>query len=146
MVRKYLTCFLMLGLLNLQLFAQTKAEKKAAQEAARIAQLKTTITNIGLGDTAPAEVKLKMGGKLIGYVSEMKDGSILFAETALAKTHEVSYAEINSIKAYDPRPKRKVPWANIIIAAVVVATVVIGIKVCNAREKRGETCDPGETY
>ena len=84
MVRKYLTCFLIIGLLNGQLFAQTHVDKKAAQEAARIAQLKATITSIGLRDTARTELKLKNGGKLIGYVSEMKDGSILFAETARA--------------------------------------------------------------
>ena len=34
MIRKSLTCFLILLLLNSPLFAQTKAEKKAAQEAA----------------------------------------------------------------------------------------------------------------
>ena len=146
MFRKYFTCFLMILLLNLQLFAQTKVDKKAEKEAARVAQLKAAMNAVGIGDTAPAELKLKSGGKLVGYISEMKDGSIVFAETALARTTNISYAEIKSVKAYISKPKRNIPWAVIasITAGVVVA--IIGIKICNAREKRGETCDTPETY
>jgi hypothetical protein len=146
MFRKYFTCFLMILLLNLQLFGQTKIDKKAEKEAVRVAQLKAAMNSVGLGDTSPAELKLKNGGKVVGYISEMKEDSIVFAETALARTTNISYAEITSVKPYSPKPKRKVPWAMIATVAITAVTLVIAIKVCNAREKRGETCDSPETY
>ncbi len=59
MFRKSLTCFLILSLLNLPLFAQSKAKKKAAQEAVRIAQIKATISGFGTGEAALIEVKRK---------------------------------------------------------------------------------------
>lgn len=146
MFRKYFTCFLMILLLNLQIFAQTKVDKKAEKEAARVTQLKSTMNVVGTGDTSPAELKLKNGGKLVGYISEIKEDSIVFAETALARTTNISYADIKSVSAYAPKPKRNVPWAIIATVAITTVTVVIGIKICNARQKRGETCDSPETY
>ncbi len=146
MFRKYFTCFLMILLLNLQIFAQTKIDKKAEKEAARVVQLKAAMNAVGIGDTSPAELKLKSGGKVIGYISEIKEDSIVFAETSLARTTNISYAEIKSVKAYISKPQRNIPWAVVasITAGVVVA--IIGIKICNAKEKRGETCDTPETY
>ncbi|MBS1809222.1 MAG: hypothetical protein JST84_13750 [Acidobacteria bacterium] len=143
MVRKYLTCFLILLLLNFQLFAQTKAEKKAAAHAEK---LKTSITTVGTGDTAPAELKLKSGGKLIGYVSEVKDRTVIFAETKAAKSHELSYAEINSLKAYNPKNRSHWKW-YILTGVILTAVTVIAIKECQKRERRGETCAVDEnTY
>ena len=147
MFRKYLACFLMILLLNLQLFAQTKVDKKAEKEAARVTQLKAAMNSVGLGDTSPAELKLKNGGKLVGYISEMKDGSIVFAETALGRTTNISYAEIKSIKAYQsPGPSNK--GVNLILVAVVVGTTVLAIlayKHCKKLEREGKVCPVDES-
>jgi hypothetical protein len=142
MFRKCLACFLMILLLNLQLFAQTKVDKRAEKEAARVAQLKSAMNAIGLGDTSPAELKLKNGGKLVGYISAMKDGSIVFAETALARTTNISYAEIKSIKAYQtPRPSNKGTILGITALAVgLTVLVILGYKHCKKLEREGKVC------
>lgn len=147
MLRKYFTCFLIVLLLNLQLFAQTKIDKKAEKEAARVAQLKSTMNAIGLGDTAPVELKMKNGGKLVGYISEMKDGAIVFAETALARTTTISYAEIKSVKAYQsPRPSNKGMILGITALAVgLTVLAILGYKHCKKLEREGKVCPTDES-
>ena len=145
MFRKYLTCFLIVLLLNVQLLAQTKDDKKAEKEAARVAQLKTAMNAVGMGDTFPVELKLKSAGKLTGYISAMKDGSIVFAETVRATTREISYTEITSVKAYNPpsaqsiSKKKTIFW--ITVAAVgITALAILGYKHCKKLEREGKVC------
>ena len=147
MFRKYFTCFLIVLLLNLQLFAQTKIDKKAEKEAARVAQLKVIMNTVGIGDTAPVELKLKSGGKLVGYISQMKDGSIVFAETALARTTNISYAEIKSIKAYQsPRPSNKGLILGMTALAVgLTVLAILGYKHCKKLEREGKVCPTDES-
>ena len=147
MFRKYFTCFLMILLLHLQIFAQTKVDKKAEKEAARVAQLKSTMNVVGTGDTSPAELKLKNGGKLVGYISEMKDDSIVFAETALARTTNISYAEIKSVKAYkSPGPSNKGMILGITALAVgLTVLAILGYKHCKKLEREGKVCPTYES-
>ena len=150
MFRKCLTCFLIMLLLNLQLFAQTKVDKKAAKEAARVAQLKTAMNAVGMGDTFPVELKLKSGGKLIGYISAMKDGSVVFAETLRATTHEISYTEINSVKAYNPpsaqsiSKKKTIFWITVAAVGITVLAI-LGYKHCKKLQQQGKVCPVDET-
>ena len=141
MLRKYLTCFLILLLCNVQLCAQTKAEKKAAAHTEKV---KAAIANVGTGDTAPAEIKLKSGSKLIGYVSETKDNTIVFAETKAAKTHELAYAEIRSLKAYNPKNRSHWKWYILTGIALTVITVLV-VKECQKRQRQGQTCPADDT-
>ena len=147
MLRKYFTCFLMILLLNLQLFAQTKVDKKAEKEATRVAQLKAAMNAVGIGDTSPAELKLKNGGKVTGYISEMKDGSIVFAETALARTTNISYAEIKSIKAYKaPGPSNKGMILGMTALAVgLTVLAILAYKHCKKLEREGKVCPVDES-
>ena len=144
MFRKYFTCFLIVLLLNLQLFAQTKVDKKAEKEVARVVQLKIAMNAVGLGDTAPAELKLKSGGKLVGYISEMKDGSVVFAETALARTSNISYAEIKSISAYSshhpPSGNKGMILGIVALAAGLTVVAILGYKHCKKLEREGKVC------
>lgn len=151
MVRKCLTYFLIAVLCNVQLFAQTKDDKNAVKEAARVEKLKAEIKTIGTGDTAPAEVKLKNGGKLIGYVSEIKDGSIIFAETAIATTREISYTDIHSVKTYKPpsvnklgKNKKTVLWVSL-FAVGMTALGIYAYKRCKRLEREGKTCATDDT-
>jgi hypothetical protein len=150
MVRKFLTCFLILSLVNLPLFAQTKAEKKAAQEAARIAGLKTTINGYGTGEAALIEVKRKSGKKVKGYISEVKDDSFIVADTAAASSYEVRYSEVEGVKPWKPStgPSSKgmvVMWVAIGIGVTVLA--IFAYKRCKRLEREGKTCTiDEETY
>ena len=150
MVRKYLTYFLLLSLLNSPLFAQTKAEKKAAQEAARIAQIKATINGYGTGEDALIEVKRKSGKKVKGYISEVKEELFVVADTAAASSYDIRYGEVTSVKpwkiATGPSSKGMVlMWVAIGVGVTVMA--IFAYKRCKRLEREGKTCPVyEETY
>lgn len=143
MFRKYLTSFLILSLLTTQLFAQTKAEKKATEEAARVAQMKATIQGYGTGEDALIEVKLKTGKKLKGYISETKEELFVVADTAAASSHDIRYAEVAAVKPYKlptgPGNKKMVALITIVVIGAVVAAI-FGYKHCKKLEREGKTC------
>ncbi len=147
MVRKSLTCFLILSLINVPLFAQTKAEKKAAQEAARIAQLKTTINGYGTGESALIEVKRKSGKNVKGYLSAVKDDSFIVADTAAATSYEIRYGELASVKpwkiATGPSSKGMV-LVGIAIGVGVTVLAIFAYKRCQRLEREGKTCTIAE--
>lgn len=144
MVRKYLTCFLILALLHSPLFAQTKADKKAAQEATRVAQIKSTVQGFGTGEDALVEVKRKGGKKVKGYISEVKDDSFIVADTAAASSYEIRYAEVDSVKPWQvpnpgPSNKKNIFWATVLVVGITIV-VILGYKHCKKREREGNPC------
>jgi hypothetical protein len=144
MVRKYLTCFLILALLHSPLFAQTKDEKKAAQEAARVVQIKSTVQSFGTGEDALIEVKRKGGKKVKGYLSEVKDDSFVVADTAAASSYEVRYAEVDSVKPWQvlnggPSKKKTILWTTVFLAGMTVMAILI-YKRCKKLEREGKMC------
>ena len=149
--RKHLTGVLILSLLQFPLFAQTKAEKKAAQEAARIAQVKDTINGFGTGEDALIEVKRKGGKRVKGYISEVKDDSFVVADTAAASSHEIRYGEVDSVKSWQ-RPTGGTSSKGLIIMGVAIAVGVTllaiwGYKRCKRLEREGKPCPAyEETY
>ncbi len=149
MVRKCLTCFLTLSLLTFPLFAQTKAEKKAAQEAARMAQLKATINSYGTGEAALIEVKRKSGKKVKGYISEVKDDLFVVADTAAASSYEVHYNEINSVKPWKlPTPgSKQMVLIGVAVGIGITVLAIFAYKHCKKLEREGKTCPVDEeTY
>ncbi len=149
-VRKSLTCFLILLLLNLPLFAQTKAEKKAAQEAARIAQIKATIQSYGTGVDALVEVNRKRGKKVKGYLSEVKEDLFVVADTAAATSHELHYSEVKVVKPWKlptGGDTKKMVLIGVVIGIGVTALAIFAYKRCKRLEREGKTCAVAEeTY
>ena len=143
MFRKYLTSFLILSLLPAHLFAQTKAEKKAAEEAARVAQMKATIQGYGTGEAALIEIKLKTGKKRKGYISENKEASFVIADTAAASSYNVRYDEVAAVKPYQlptgPGNKKTVLLVTLVVVGAVIAGI-FGYKYCKKREREGRPC------
>ncbi len=150
MVRKYLTCFLILLLLNPPLFAQTRAEKKAAQEAARVAQIKATIQSYGTGVDALIEVNRKHGKKVKGYLSEVKEELFVVADTAAATSHEVHYSEVKVVKPWKlptGGDTKKMVLIGVVIGIGVTALAIFAYKRCKRLEREGKTCTVDEeTY
>ena len=143
-----LTWVLTLSLLPFSLFAQTKADKKAAKETARVAQIKTTVQSYGTGESALIEVKLKSGTKRKGYISEAKDEGFVVADTAAASSHDVRYDEVASVKPYKlptgPGNKKTAIIATVVIVGAVVAAI-FAYKHCKKLEREGKTCPVDET-
>lgn len=149
-IKKYLTCFLILALLQAPLLAQTKAEKKASQEAARVAQIKAAVQGFGTGEDALIEVKLKNGTKRKGYISETKGDAFVVADTAAASSYDVHYAEVAAVKPYklptNPGNKRMIVL-GVVIAAAVTVLAILAYKHCKKLEREGKTCPVDEnTY
>ena len=143
MFRNCLTCFLILSLLNSPLFPQTKAEKKAAQEAARIAQLTATINGYGTGEDALIEVKRKSGKNVKGYISEVKDDLFVVADTAAASSYKVRYSEVASVKPYNlpTGPSSKgIVITGIAVGVGVTVLAIFAYKRCKRLEREGKTC------
>jgi hypothetical protein len=150
MIRKFLTCFLILSLIYFPLLAQTKAEKKAAQEAARIAGLKTTINGYGTGESALIEVRRKNGKNVKGYISEVKDDSFIVADTAAASSYELRYSEVTGVKPWKlstgPSSKKTIFWTTVFLVGVTVLAIW-AYKRCKKLEREGKTCPVyEETY
>lgn len=141
--RNSLTWVLILSSLNFPLFAQTKADKKAAREAARIAQLKTSINSYGTGVDALIEVKRKGSRKVKGYISEVKDDSFVVADTAAASSYEIRYSEVDSVKPWQLRTGPSSNGMVLMWTAIGVGTTVLAIfayKRCKRLEREGKTC------
>lgn len=135
--------------IELPLCAQTKAEKKAAQEAARIAQIKATINGYGTGEDALIEVKRKSGKKVKGYISEVKEDSFMVADTAAASSYEVRYSEVTFVKPWKlpiPGSKQMVIIGTLVVIGITVLAI-IAYKHCKKLEREGKTCPVyEETY
>lgn len=144
MLKKYLIYFFALTLVNAPLSAQTKADKKTAQEAARSAQIKTTIQSYGTGEDALIEVKRKGGKKVRGYISEAKDDSFVVADTAAASSYEIRYSEVDSVKSWQvpnvgPSKKKTILWTTVFLVGVTVMAIFV-YKHCKKLEREGKTC------
>jgi hypothetical protein len=142
--RNSLTGLLILSFLPFPLFAQTKADKKAAQKAARIAQLKTSINGYGTGTDALIEVKRKGGKKVKGYINEVKDNSFIVADTAAASSYEIPFGEVDSVKPWNvpnggPSSKKSILWGAVFIVGITVVAI-LAYKHCKRLEREGKVC------
>jgi len=145
---KSLTGCLILSFLPFPLFAQTKADKKAAQEAARIARIKATISGFGTGEEALIEVKRKGSKKVQGYISAVKDDSFVVADTAAARSYEIRYSEVTVVKPWQvssggPSSKKSIVWGTLFIAGMTVVAI-LAYKRCKRLEREGKVCPANE--
>ncbi len=99
MFKKYLTLTLAVLVLNLAFgataFGSTSNEEKAARDAEKV---KANIVKLGTGKDARIEVKLKDGGKLKGYVSQINENSFVVMDEKMAVATEVAYPSANQVK------------------------------------------------
>ncbi len=103
MFKKSLLTTLAVLFLNLA----TASPARAAQDAsAAAAKVKEAVARLGTGPAALAEVKLKTGAKLKGYVAEASDEHFTVVGSDGGATR-VAYAEVESVKAVKPKSARK---------------------------------------
>jgi hypothetical protein len=103
MFKKSLLTILTVLFLNLA----TASPAHAAQDAsAAAAKVKEAVARLGTGPAALAEVKLKTGAKLKGYVAEAADEHFTVVDSN-GGTTRVAYAEVERIKAVKPKSARK---------------------------------------
>ena len=118
MFKKYLTLTLSVLLLNLAFgataFGAASNEEKAARDAEKV---KANIVKLGTGKDARVEVKLKDGGKLKGYVSQINENSFIVMDEKTASATEVAYPNAKQVKGNN--------WSTGVKIAIGVGIVVV---------------------
>jgi hypothetical protein len=98
--------------------AQTGQRAKTEEDA------RSGIKRLGVGQDARAEITLRDKKKLKGYVSMAGEGSFTFVDQKTGASQTIAYADVVTVKKAH-RGLKTSTW--IILAAVAVATVIVGI-------------------
>ncbi|MGI8495433.1 MAG: hypothetical protein ACR2L1_09000 [Pyrinomonadaceae bacterium] len=120
MLKKYLTLFLAILIINLSLGASVFAGTKGEKEAEFAAKVKANITKLGTGKDAKVEVKLKDGTKLKGYISEIKENSFVVVDDKTGNASEVPYPNAKQVKGNNLSTGVKIVIGIGIILAVII--------------------------
>ena len=121
MLKQYLSVVVGILVLNLSfgagVFAQTKAEKKAAKRKAEIQQL-------GTGKAARVNLKLGDGTLVKGYVTEIKENTFVVMRDGSNSTVEVEYADASKAPPHIPKGLKIVGYVALGFVVLVVIAVV----------------------
>lgn len=125
-MKKYLTLFITVLILNLSLGVSVFAKTNTSKEAKLTENVKTSITKFGTGKDAKVKVKLKDGTKLKGYVSQINaDGFVVMNEKNNTAT-EVSYKNAKQVKGNNLSTGVKIViGVGILIAVVIVLAYIL---------------------
>lgn len=128
MFKKYFTLTLAVLVLNLAFgataFGGTANEEKAARDAAKV---KANIAKLGTGKDARVEVKLKDGGKLKGYVSQINENSFVVMDEKTTAATEVPYPNAKQVKGNNLSTGVKIAIGVGIAIAVLIIIGLVGI-------------------
>lgn len=127
MLKKYVTIFVTILILNLSLstlvFAGTKDEKSAAKTE----EVKLNIAKLGTGKDTKINVKLKDGTKLKGYISEVNENNFVVTNHKSGVSTEVPYANAKQVKGNNLSTGAKVAIGVGIAVAVIAIVVLIAL-------------------
>ena len=125
MLKKYVTIFVTVLILNLSLsslvFAGTKDEKLAAKTE----EVKINIAKLGTGKDTKINVKLKDGTKLKGYISEINENNFVVTNNRSGVSTEVPYSNAKQVKGNNLSTGAKIAIGVGIAAAVLIIAFVV---------------------
>lgn len=122
-MKKFLTIVLMGLLVSLASGSQALARSSGQEEAKAVEKIKAKIAKLGVGEKARAQIKLRNGQKIKGYVSSAGPDDFAFTERDSGKTATVAYADVIEVK----KPGGLSKGAKIAIVAGIGAGVVVGL-------------------
>jgi len=99
---------------------QALARSFGQDEAKAVEKIKSKIAKLGVGEKARAQIKLRNGQKIKGYVSNAGSDDFAFTERDSGKTATVAYADVVEVKKAGGLSK----GAKIAIVAGISAVVV----------------------
>jgi hypothetical protein len=97
-MRKLLSIVLIGLLVFLASGGQTMAQSSGRDEAKALDKIKAKIARLGVGEKARAQIKLRNGQKMKGYVSSVGQEDFAFTERKSGKTATVAYADVVEVK------------------------------------------------
>ena len=110
------------GILLSTIFGAQSASAKAADSARRVSEVKEKVQDIGVGERARVEVKLRDDSKVKGYVSAADENSFTVTDSKTGAARTLNYTDVAKVSKSGSSTRR-----NIIIGAAVAAGVVVAI-------------------
>lgn len=97
-MRKLLRMALIGLLVSMASGGQALAQSSGQDEAKALERVKAKIAKLGVGERARAQIKLRNGQKIKGYVSSAGSDDFAFTERDSGKTTTVAYADVVEVK------------------------------------------------
>jgi hypothetical protein len=97
-MRKLLSIVLIGLLVFLASGGQVLAQSSGQDEAKALEKVKAKIAKLGVGEKARAQIKLRNGQKIKGYVSSAGPSDFAFTERKSGTTTTVAYADVVDVK------------------------------------------------
>ena len=119
-MKRHLTLVL-IGALFL-LFPGHLPARSQKDDALSVEKIKTKITRLGIGEKARAEIKLRNGQKIKGYVSNAGEKDFALTDSKSGQTTTIAYADVVEVKKPGMSKRTKI---LIGVGIGVVATAAI---------------------
>jgi hypothetical protein len=107
---------------------QTLARTSVRDKTPTVAEIKAKIAKLGTGKKAKAQIKLRTGEKIKGFVSSAGDDSFAFTERDSKQTKTISYADVIEVKKAGGLSTGAKIAIGLGIGVAVLAIVVIHAK------------------
>lgn len=121
MVRKYLSGFLVLILLQISIgsaFSSTRADK----DSQRREQAKAQVAKHGVGEKARIRVKMMDGQTLKGFIEEAGADNFVLRESKTQAPRTIAYSDVSKIKDKGASTCQKIifVWALLAVVSLVL--------------------------
>jgi len=121
-MKKHLTIILIGSLVFLASGGQTLARSSGKDRIPTVEAIKTKITKLGIGEKARAQIKLRNGQKIKGYVSNAGEKDFALTDSKSGQTTTIAYADVVEVKKPGMSKRTKI---LIGVGIGVVATAAI---------------------
>ena len=127
-MKKHLTIILIGSLLFLASGGQTLARSSGKDKVLTVEEIKAKIAKLGTGKKAKAQIKLRTGEKIKGFVDSAEPDSFAFTERDSKQTKTVRYADVVEVKKAGGLSTGAKIAIGLGIGVAVLAIVVIHAK------------------
>ncbi len=127
-MKKHLTILLIGSLVFLASGGQTLGRSSGKDKVPTVEQIKAKIAKLGTGKKAKAQIKLRTGEKIKGFVSSAGDDSFAFTERDSKQTKTIAYADVVEVKKSGGLSTGAKIAIGLGIGVAVLAIVVIHAK------------------
>jgi hypothetical protein len=107
---------------------QALARSSGKDKTLTAAEIKAKIVKLGTGKKAKAQIKLRTGEKIKGFVSSAGDDSFAFTERDSKQTKTIAYADVVEVKKAEGLSTGAKIAIGLGIGVAVLAVIVIHAK------------------
>jgi hypothetical protein len=127
-MKRHLTIILIGSLVFLASGSQTLARSSGKDKPPTVEEIKAKIAKLGTGKKAKAQIKLRTGEKIKGFVDSAGPDSFAFTERESKQTKTIAYADVVEVKKAGGLSTGAKIAIGLGIGAAVLAVLVIHAK------------------